>query len=393
MGLFSSCSKKENKFIQKDENPNQTGLSRQISTKSMEELILNSGDKQAEDFVKQQLRIGYGLFKLLKTTTAKSEIVGLAQSSNDDGISLKGFLNNYAGYKSTVEQEIASLDEGVGVGQTYDEIESYLNYNEVHYWFTLKTINCHTADLTRGFFLAVGQEIETDDDRLQNHIPAWHYTEDGETEIVLLSESDLSNESEPVIIISEINESAITGGFVDNTGIYLIYHTQSDPVNNPPPTIQSDAMLYHTSASINYRYENDKHSEYFAMSMFTEWPESYGSGPLEQPDNDNSAECKKISKHDLGVTQTFSVYAYNPNNYNYFHFITYEYDKHTSLKTVTQTGGESGSDGMTFYIQSKFNTEWYQLDANQYVLPYGWPNLGYIRTYHTSLGINDVTRN
>ncbi|MEO6304122.1 MAG: hypothetical protein ABIP51_13210, partial [Bacteroidia bacterium] len=95
-----------------------------------------------------------------------------------------------------------------------------------------------------------------------------------------------------------------------------------------------------------------------------------------------------IHKNDLGDMKTFSVWAQNSNDYNYFHFITYERDKYASMKSVQ----EPGNDAVVFYMEAKYDNEFYYVTSNQYILPYGWPNVGYIRNYPSTKGSHNVSR-
>ncbi|MEO6304609.1 MAG: hypothetical protein ABIP51_15725, partial [Bacteroidia bacterium] len=270
--VLNSCKKEEKTMspITTNSAPAE-GASKQPTALTLQELLQFPEDMESQNFTMQQLRLGYGLLKVLKTTTAKSEIVTYAQQSNDRGINLDQYLAAKPGKLATINAELANVPAGIGTGNSYAEIRNYLTYNTVPYKFTLKVTNCSTAVTNLGFYLAIGQEIKTDDDLLANHIPAWYYSADGTTSIVLLSDYDLTHESEPIIIISEINTSAFTNNHVQSSTIPLIYNFSTSG-NNPPPVVLATAELYHTSASINYRYERDHKSEYTITSYFTAWP-------------------------------------------------------------------------------------------------------------------------
>jgi hypothetical protein len=390
--------KNNNSMIQQ----NTTAVAKTNSTKTMEQLIQSSANPAGYAFTAQQLRVGYGLLAAIKGSSAiKTELVNYAQQSNEKSINLDAYLQQTPSCLNTIDQILSTLQSGAGSGTNYNEVVALLNYDNEDYTLGIKVLNCSTAVLNQGFYLAIGQEIETDDEALQNHIPAWYIKANGTKSIVLLNESDLTNLIEPVFIISEINNSSFSNSALNLSDIPLWFDENgyNQKVTKETSLTAMDAnngnrllpnyTINNTTAILSQRFENDNYSEYRATIDAS--PLAYNSnnivssylGPYSFPIQDFGS----IHKSQIGSTVNISgsLYGQDPSILPILHFIIYEYDSYSIRKTTTDNAG------VRFEFKAKWSTEWYQRHSNQVVLPGGWPNVYSTRSFAGN-GIHNTTR-
>ncbi len=379
---------------------NNTFASKTNSSKTMEQLIQSSANPAGYAFTAQQLRVGYGLLAAIKGSSAiKTELVNYAQQSNEKSINLDAYLQQTPSCLNTINQILSVLQSGAGSGSNYNEVVALLSYDNEDYTLGIKISNCSTAVLNQGFYLAIGQEIETDEEALQNHIPAWYIKANGTKSIVLLNEGDLTSLIEPIFIISEINNSSFSNSALNLSDIPLWFdeNGSNQKVTNETSITSMDAnnanrllpnyTINNTTAILSQRFENDNYSEY--RSTVESSPLAYNSnntvtsfgGPA------ISTDLGSIHKSQIGSTVNIggSLYWHDPSILPILHFIIYEHDSYSIRKTTIDNAG------VRFEFRAKWSTEWYQRHSNQVVLPGGWPNVNSTRSF-TGNGIHNTIR-
>jgi hypothetical protein len=372
--VLAACKKQDNPPASPADPQHITAhASKKSTTLSMEELLQNDDNSAAEAFVAQQLKLGYGLLAALRNEDTRAEILDYAKDSPAQTVNFDAYIATSDVCLADINAELLTRDpDQTDDFNFYADIKSRMVYGDENYIPALKIMNVNTAVLDGGYYLAIGQEVSTGLDTDENHIPAWYVSSQGAVSLVLLNEYDAINESEPVIIITELQANTVEIG---NTleGISVTYR---GPIGTTASSSAISVNLMHTSASISLRFEADNKSEYYEYSYYTSNTLSSGSQAYSGfPGATVPVQLASIHKNNLNQTQYFSQPAYGNGQGDWFHFISWEHDWYTSEKTVID------GFGIKFVMDGKFASEWYQLASNQNISG-GWPTFGYNRTYY-----------
>ncbi len=165
-------------------------------------------------------------------------------------------------------QEIINYDNKFNLIKADSLIYSYnillerMIYKGEYYNLELYVPNIKTADLTKLPIIAIGTDLYTDNDNLNDYIPAW-YINNSTSEEILINETEAMKSISPVIIFSIFKKSETPS-----------IEEKEEFVNNQ--TKGTD--IYHVfmdDCSISEKYENDNKSEFaFGFRIVSGNPET-----------------------------------------------------------------------------------------------------------------------
>jgi len=238
-----------------------------------------------------------------------------------------------------------------GKTEKFENIKEKMIYKGVNYSADIYIPNIETANLSLKPIIAIGTDLYTNNDKLNDYIPAWYIYEDGSCEEILINEKETLNSDKPVLIM----------------GIYEEHKRENTLVKIKPDSNKSSSDInirnvLLSNCKIAYRYERDNNSEYaFGFKVLSD-----DIGPYTIIND----KFININKNDIN-----KVIAVNTSLYPYTLYakrvygVTYERDWYVSDHNshIVNSGG-SPAWMWSILCKMKYANEWYQkinyLDLN-----------------------------
>ncbi len=388
--LIVSCNKQKNVVEPQSSINTQATVgtltsARVIPQGDMENYVKDATDPQNE-------RINYALYNYMvgmrKVFEADASFLplalNLAKQTPMNAINLHEFICHTAICKTIFNGELCAKypEKGTAYDHCIKLLEEmdykYLQYNKDSYEPAMYIINANTADLTQGYYLALGTEAYNADEK-HDYIAAWHILKNGTTRLELLNEQQAKKSSEPVLIFNPIavDKYYIPAGENPTTyhpPIYTPPILDKDVFIPPAPPAGNNFVPYqvkHEFLSITQHFEQYGPSEVRISSAITNSVGAFVGGIL-----NNSPLTDVPSNYvDCGCTWPVNKPFFNAINYNnVMHMITFEYDWFATKRTVW-------TNSVPFIIQSKFDHERYLTLSDKVI---GNCQL----YYHTGVGTN-----
>ncbi|MCF6184056.1 MAG: hypothetical protein L3J56_05430 [Bacteroidales bacterium] len=242
-----------------------------------------------------------------------------------------------------------------GKTSKFNDIKEKMVYKGLNYSIDIYIPNIKTANLSLKPIIAIGTDLYTNNDKLNDYIPAWYIFENGSNEQILINEKEALNSDKPVLILTifEVDK---------NETIFEKNKERIKPNNNKSASDINISNVFLSNCKIAYRYERDNKSEYaFGYKVLSD-----DIGPVDIIND----KFIKINKNDLNKVISVHKSLYPHILYaKRVYGVTYERDWYVS-GNHSHTINSGGSPAWMWQIscKMKYANEWYQkvnyLDLN-----------------------------
>ncbi|MCD4791604.1 MAG: hypothetical protein K8R54_00095 [Bacteroidales bacterium] len=355
--VFQSCEKKElldtaneiadiDNIVTDAENTSFDAVKRNYDGKSyyftgesdIYNLLRNPFDKEDENMFYQVYKIAKN-FKNSKPCKLLNEyIYNEAKNSKSQSVKYEKVIDFDKNYDVITDNNFKS---------DYNDISSLMIYNNSNYLVEIYIPNIETADLTMKPIIAIGTDLYTNNDDLNDYIPAWYINNDNSFDEILINEKDAYSSEKPVLIFSIYCKNKLTEA---NDNIET--PNLQDDKSSAKGGVNINSILL-KDCKIKYRYERDNKSE-FAFG-FKIRNGNYRSKTLI---NDKFI---KIHKTDLNKDITVNKRLHISTTYiaDRVYGVTYERDWYVSDNN-SHSIYIGGSQDWTILCKMKYSNEWYQ---------------------------------
>lgn len=372
IALLSFSCKKENTNVQKNAGSFSYVNARTISQQSIEDLISLRPEPEVLDFNMQELRLAKGLTELLKNTEYLSYFLNTAKESNVNAISLKKFFEIDKIGRSNFNEIMLAIEPGKEASLDFiSDITSKYKYKGTTYELAANIVNANSAVLTKGYFVAISQDIYIENGVDKNYIPAYHVTKQGNISIELIDEQRANQENEPIIIVTPIQPVEQINGYgvcycaTCSSAIALIDNSGGTPPPSVPAGLPTIVKFKMGNAQIYNGFDQSNSSEYAGnVAVISGTPGMFQI-------NNASDVLATVNNNPSNYYSTFNlngnrnVNITDPLNQKFVVF-TYEYDWYAMNKFLT------GPSGLQIRFKSKFDSDVYVNQSNV-ALPYTHP--------------------
>lgn len=329
--IFNFCKKEISPEIARNDDPYSSFMKLPYS---IQQSISNSRSQDDLTFESKLYDYSIGLDSLLRKNEFFSFLIDSVKEIDSSYIKYTDILSMYSGFKGS-QQYSSVLLEG---------INNEISRNNVSYEPIINISNFSTLNKSYLPIIALGFDLELEDDSISDIIPGWYYT--GTTKIeVGVDETKGTSSIVPILVVTIHPKDQALNNLMENI-------TDESGVNNHILKNSNTSYPYISQYRINYRYDNSNRSEYSYENTFL-----LTSGGVKGGGWRNL--IKKIKKQDVNKT-TFSdsYYLMRLSNVAGFWIVTFEYDWYASKKPI---GVYSSVYGWQFIgCRMTYSDDWYQ---------------------------------
>jgi len=329
--IFNFCKKEVSPEVVRNDDPYSSFMKLPYS---IQQSISNSRSQGDSTFESKLYDYSIGLDSILKKNGFFSYFIDSVDKIESTYLKYTDVLSMYSDFKGS-QQYSSVLLEGISNEMTLGNI----SYEPIINISNFSTLNKSYLPI-----IALGYDLELEDDSISDIIPGWYYS--GTTKIEIgIDEIKGTTSTIPILVVT--------------------IHTKDSPLNMLMENITNDTeesnfALKNSNTSypfisqyrINYRYDNNNRSEYSYKNTYI-----YTSGGIQG--GGNHKLIKRIKKQDVN-NKTFNdnYFMIHPSNTAGFWNVTFEYDWYASKKPI---GVYSSIYGWQF-IECKmtYSDDWYQ---------------------------------
>lgn len=350
---------------------------------SLDEMVKNPLDKEDEAFNQQLYLLGKGVMEIVKDQDNLQKLINAARTSQNSDVNLNCFLNTWQNCKCTFNTKLEETLTDRSIGDNHCEyVTSRMVYKNISYWPMLYLSNAATAETGKGYYVAIGTEININVGEYENEIPAWWVKPNGEIKVVTIREDNLIGGNTPIIIVSNGAEpvAMINGG--PTNGVPGVA-----PVEPPMGVAGSGGNSYNLFPN-RYRVSRYRLSERFENIGKSEFCVFLGAIPTALPIEPGNytailqdIKIADVDKDDINrnLYNSFSLFS-APDGNRFMFFLTFERDGWASPKPVSIANSGS-SNQITISIKAKYSNEVYHFGSGVQ-LDSSFPNVGNYQTYY-----------
>lgn len=363
MLLFVGCNKQRNLYPETLPNLKEFKVPDLLSKSTP---FQNEGDEK----ISQVLQEVHQAFSktILDLDFRKNLLVELASNSNNE-IELSKITSFYPNFMNMLSKETKESHNASG-----DELLKGMMYNGIPYYPVVYAPNAKKVDSNSAYsIVALGVELVEPEDA----IPAIKITQQGEFELLALTEEMANDAAVPVFIITagtDYVDYDLLGTGPEFTQTVTIIDGRGEGASRTGEKEfeWSQAQI----KGITYRYEGSGKSElHSTCTLFDENGNPYSTDPSAFYYTADRKEVREFSKSEIENSQSFNISSdifSNNNNeiittvYDTDHYLlshTFEYDWYASLK-VMPNGANGGTSScantfQTHKARMKYANEWY----------------------------------
>lgn len=224
----------------------------------------------------------------------------------------------------------------------YNDVTSSMIYDNSNYLVEIYIPNIETADLTLEPIIAIGTDLYTNNDGLNDYIPAWYINKDKSFDKILINEKDAHTSKKPVLIFSIYSKNEL-------------FEVEDPQLNDQKKSAKGGVSINTillNRCKISYRYERDNNSE-FAFG-FKIKSDDFGTSTI--------INDKFVSIHKSNINKGINV---QKRLYPYYiiasrvYGVTYERDWYVS-NSNSHYVYIGGSWVWAIKCKMKYSNEWYQ---------------------------------
>lgn len=360
---------------------------------SLEEMVKNPLDKEDEAFNKQLLLLAKGVLEIAKDQDNSQKLISSARTSPESEVNLNCFLNTWNNCKCTFNNKLEEtlIDRPIGDNHC-GYVTSKMVYKNISYWPMLYLSNAATAETGKGYYVAIGTEININVGEYENEIPAWWVKPNGDIKTVTNSEENLMGGNTPIIILSngtQPTEMVNAGG--------PIYAAGGNASMDPPYGVSGGSNTSYNSNSYSFRLRRYRLGQRFENIGNSEYCITLGTIPTSAAITSanfsyilSDLKIAEVDKDDINqdLYPAYSLFGV-PAMDRFLYFITYERDLGCSTKYAVVANFGS-SNQLTIPYRAKYDGEIYHTSTGQQI-DVNYVNLGDIQTYNYQ-GSADIQR-